>query len=243
MSGHSKWSTIKRKKAKIDGQRGKIFTRISKEIIIAARNGGVDPAGNMRLKAAIEKAKEANIPNDNIQRAIQKGAGGGEGANFEEFAYEGYGPGGVAILLFVATDNRNRTAGEVRHLLSKHGGNLGETGCVNWMFTEKGIIVIDRAESSISEDDLILLALEAGAEDIKVEEDNFEINTSPRDLDSVRSNLAKQGIPVVHAELAMVPQTYVKLQADEAEKMAKMIELLEDNDDIQSVYTNFESEE
>lgn len=243
MSGHSKWSTIKRKKAKVDSQRGKLFTKLSKEIIIAARNGGADPNGNMRLKAAVEKAKAANIPNDNIQRAIQKGAGGGEGANFEEFAYEGYGPGGVAILLYVATDNRNRTAGEVRHILSKNGGNLGETGCVGWMFNEKGVIILDRSETKISEDDLMLTAIEAGAEDVKVEEDSFEIITSPEAFETIREALVEQNIPIADAELAMVPQTTVKLQGDEAEKMNKMIDLLEDNDDIQAVYTNFEMEE
>lgn len=243
MSGHSKWSTIKRKKAKIDAQRGKVFTRLSKEIIIAARNGGPDPAGNMRLKAAIEKAKEANIPNENVQRAIQKGAGGGEGANFEEFSYEGYGPGGVAILLYVATDNRNRTAAEVRHILSKHGGNLGETGCVSWMFQEKGVIILDRSQINTDEDDLMMLALEAGAEDIKSEEDSFEIATAPGDFETVRLALTEQGIPVADAELSMVPQTTVKLQGEEAEIMTKVIDLLEDNDDVQAVYTNFEMDE
>lgn len=243
VSGHSKWSTIKRKKAKVDAQRGKIFTRLSKEIIIAARNGGPDTAGNMRLKAAVEKARAANIPNENIQRAIQKGAGGGEGSHFEEFSYEGYGPGGVAILLYVATDNRNRTAGEVRHILSKHGGNLGETGCVSWMFKEKGVMIFDRSEAKISEDDLMLAAIEAGAEDVKVEEDSFEITTAPEDFESVRSTLAEQGIPIADAEIAMVPQTNVKLQGEEAEKMIKIIDLLEDNDDVQAVYTNFVMEE
>ena len=243
MSGHSKWSTIKRKKAKIDAQRGKLFTRLSKEIIIAARNGGPDPGGNMRLKAAVEKAREANIPNDNIQRAIQKGAGGGEGANFEEFAYEGYGPGGVAVLIYVATDNRNRTAAEVRHILSKQGGNLGESGCVSWMFKEKGILILDRSQINMSEDDLMLAALEAGAEDIKTEEDSFEITTAPEDFEKVCETLKEQGIPLADAELSMVAQTMVKLQGDEAEKMIKIIDLLEDNDDVQAVYTNFEMEE
>ncbi|MEG6522192.1 YebC/PmpR family DNA-binding transcriptional regulator [Desulfotomaculum sp. 1211_IL3151] len=242
MSGHSKWSTIKRKKAKVDAQRGKIFTRLSKEIIIAARNGGPDPNGNMRLKAAIEKAKVANIPNDNIQRAIQKGAGGGDGANFEEFSYEGYGPGGAAILLNVATDNRNRTAGEVRHILTKYGGNLGETGCVGWMFNEKGMIIIDRQETDLSEDDMMLAALEAGAEDVKAEEDSFEVTTAPADFGAVKAALEEQGLPVADAELTMVPQSTVKLQGDLAEKMNKMIELLEDNDDVQEVFTNFEEE-
>lgn len=243
MSGHSKWATIKRKKAKNDSQRGKLFTRLSKEIIIAARNGGADPAGNMRLKSAIEKAKAANIPNENIQRAIQKGIGGGEGANFEEFSYEGYGPGGVAILLDVATDNRNRTAGEVRHILSKHGGNLGETGCVSWMFKKQGIIIIDRTETKLNEDEIMLAALEAGAEDVKVEDDSFEIITAPENLTTVESSLTEQGIPVAEAEITMIPQTTIKLQGEEAEKMVKLIEMLEDNDDVQAVYTNFEQEE
>lgn len=240
MSGHSKWATIKRKKAKIDAQRGKVFTRLSKEIIIAARNGGADPNGNMRLKTAIEKAKAANIPNDNIQRAIQKGAGAGDGANFEEFYYEGYGPGGVAILLKVATDNRNRTAGEVRHILSKNGGNLGETGCVSWMFKEKGVIIIDRTEIDINEDELMLAALEGGAEDVKAEDDSFEVITAPEDLESVKEALAAQGISIADAEITMLPENYIELQGDNADKMNKMIDLLEDNDDIQAVYTNFE---
>lgn len=243
MSGHSKWATIKRKKAKIDAQRGKVFTRLAKEIIVAARHGGGDPDGNMRLKTAIQRAKEANIPNDNIQRAIQKGAGGAEGSNFEEITYEGYGPGGVAILMHVMTDNRNRTAGEIRHYLSKHGGNLGETGCVGWMFNSKGVIVIDKAEVKLSEDDLMLAALEAGAEDIKAEDDSYEITTAPDDLEAVKEALVGQDISVADAEVTMVPQTMVKLTGKDAEMMIKLMDLLEDHDDIQEVFSNCDIDE
>jgi YebC/PmpR family DNA-binding regulatory protein len=243
MSGHSKWSTIKRKKEKIDSQRGKVFTRLAKEIIIAARQGGADLNANMRLKAAVQRAKEANIPNENIKRAIQKGSGELAGVNYEEITYEGYGPGGVAVMLEIMTDNRNRTAGEIRHLFSKYGGNLGETGCVSWMFDKKGLLVVDKTETALSEDDLMLTALDVGAEDVKDEEDSYEITTSPDDLDSVREALNAQGIPTVVAEVSLIPQNTVKLTGDDADRMLTLMDLLEEHDDVQNAYANFDIEE
>ena len=239
MSGHSKWATIKRKKAKVDAQRGKLFTRLSKEIILAAKAGGGDPDGNMRLKSAIQRAKEANIPNDNIQRAIMKGTGELGSGNFEEIIYEGYGPGGVAVMLEIMTDNRNRIAGEIRHFFSRYGGNLGETGCVSWMFDKKGLIVIDK-ETGADEDDLLLAALEVGAEDMKVEEDSFEIYTDPDNFEAVRDALAERGFALSEAELTMIPQTSINLADKEADQMLKLMDALEDLDDVQEVYANFD---
>lgn len=242
MSGHSKWANIKRKKAKVDAQKGKLFTKLAKEIIVAAKNGGGDPEANIRLKNAIQKAKEANIPNDNIQRAILRGTGELEGANYEEVNYEGYGPGGVAVLLEILTDNRNRTAGEIRHYFSKYGGNLGETGCVSWMFEKQGIIIVDK-NVQFSEDDLMLWALDAGAEDFKVEDEVYEITSLPDNLEAVKDFLEKQGVPITEAQLTMVPQNTVKLEGKEAEQMNKLIDLLEEHDDVQEVYTNFDNED
>ena len=239
MSGHSKWATIKRKKAKTDNQRGKLFTKLAKEIIVAAKQGGADPDGNMRLKAAIQRAKEANIPNDNIQRAVQKGAGSAGGDNYEEIIYEGYGPSGVAVMIEILTDNRNRTAGEVRHLFSRNGGNLGESGCVSWMFDKKGLIVVEKKDTLL-EDDLLMAALDAGAEDMKTEEDSYEIYTAPQDLDSVKESLLGQGIALADAEVTMMPQTTVSLTGKEAEQMIRLMDALEDHDDVQDVYANFD---
>lgn len=243
MSGHSKWATIKRKKAKVDAQRGKIFTRLSKEIILAARLGGGDPAGNMRLKTTIEKAKEANIPKESIQRAIMKGTGQLGGSNMEDIVYEGYGPGGVAVLMNIMTDNRNRTAGEVRHIFAKNGGNLGETGCVSWMFDRKGLLVIEKEGSNIDEEELMMLALETGAEDIKEEDEVFEVYTAPENFADVINGIEAQGIVLAEAEMAMIPQTTVKLEGEDAEKMIKLIDLLEELDDVDDVYTNFDMDE
>jgi len=241
VSGHSKWANIKHKKAKMDAQKGKIFTKLGRELIVAARAGGPDPAANFRLKIAIENAKAANMPNDNIQRAIQKGAGGGEGANYEELRYEGYGPGGVAIMLTILTDNRNRTAGELRHIFSKNGGNLGESGCVSWMFEEKGQLTVPRANLSLSEDDLMLLALDAGAEDLESEDESFQIYTAPVDMENVRQALLDQGIPIEEAAINLVPQNTVKIgDVEQAKKIIRLIETLEEHDDIQKVYTNFD---
>jgi YebC/PmpR family DNA-binding regulatory protein len=239
MSGHSKWATIKRKKAKVDAQRGKLFTRLSKEIILAAKAGGGDPDGNMRLKAAVQRAKEANIPNENIQRAIMKGTGELGSGSFEEIIYEGYGPGGVAVMLEIMTDNRNRIAGEIRHFFSRYGGNLGETGCVSWMFDKKGLIMIDK-ESGADEDELLLAALEAGAEDMRVEEDSFEIYAEPENFEAVRDALTEQGFSLAEAELTMVPQTSINLVDKDAEQMIKLMDALEELDDVQEVYANFD---
>lgn len=243
MSGHSKWATIKRKKAKVDAQRGKVFTRLAKEIIVAARQGGPDPEGNARLKTAIMRAKEANIPNDNIMRAIQKGAGETGGANYEEIIYEGYGPGGVAVMLEIMTDNRNRTAGEIRFIFSKNGGNLGETGCVAWMFNEKGIIVVEKADNKLDEDEIMLNAIDAGAQDFNTEDDLYEIVCDPADLQPVRESLEKAGIKIASAEVTMAPQTTVNLEGNKAEQMMRLMEALEDHDDVQNVYANFEIED
>ncbi|MGI6491851.1 MAG: YebC/PmpR family DNA-binding transcriptional regulator [Pelotomaculum sp.] len=243
MAGHSKWANIKRKKSKIDAQRGKLFTRLSREIIVAARNGGPDPDGNMRLKTAIQKAKEANIPSENINRAIQKGAGEVEGVSYEEFVYEGYGPGGVAVLLEIMTDNRNRTAGEIRHIFSRNGGSLGETGCVAWMFEQKGLLIVEKADNSINEDDLMLIALEAGVEDFKVEDDSYEITTAPADFHKVKEELENKGVDLAMAEITMVPQTTISLSGSDADMMVRLLETLEEHDDVQNVYANFELDE
>ncbi|MEL1135082.1 YebC/PmpR family DNA-binding transcriptional regulator [Desulfitobacterium sp. THU1] len=241
MSGHSKWANIKHKKAKADAQKGKAFTKLGRELIVAARSGGGDPNNNFRLKIAIDNAKAANMPNDNIQRAIQKGAGGGEGENYEELRYEGYGPGGVAIMVDIMTDNRNRTAGEVRHIFSKHGGNLGETGCVNWMFDEKGQLTIPKEDLQFDEDELMLVALEAGAEDLQQDDESFIIYTAPDDLENLRQALLDQGIIIEEAKTNQVPQNTIEIaDVEQAKKLVRMMELLEDHDDSQGVYANFE---
>ncbi|MFZ5646825.1 MAG: YebC/PmpR family DNA-binding transcriptional regulator [Bacillota bacterium] len=240
MSGHSKWSTIKRKKAKVDAVRGRIFTQLGKEIIMAAKAGGGDPDNNLRLKNAIAKAKEANIPNENIQRAIMKGTGELGGGNYEEIVYEGYGPGGVAVMLEAMTDNRNRTAGEVRHLFSKYGGNLGESGCVSWMFEKKGVIVVEKGPE-VDEDDLLMAALDAGAEDVKSEDDDaFEIITDPDSFEAVRDALSEKGVKYTEAQVSMIPKTTVKIEGAQAEMMLKLMDSLEELDDVNDLYTNFE---
>ncbi len=238
MSGHSKWANIKHRKGKMDAIRGKITTKISREITVAARAGGADPAGNMRLKLALQKAKENNVPKDNIQRAIQKGVGALDGGNYEEIVYEGYGPGGVAVLLEIMTDNRNRTAADIRHLFSKYGGNLGEAGCVSWMFDKKGLFLVDK--TGVNEEDLMLTALEAGAEDIKSEDDQYEITTAPDDWEQVRAALEAAKVVTASAQITMVPQTTVELAGDDAVKMLKLMDALEEHDDVQEVYANFD---
>jgi YebC/PmpR family DNA-binding regulatory protein len=239
MSGHSKWSTIKRKKGAIDAKRGKAFTKIIKEITLAARLGGGDVEGNSRLRQAVMAAKEENMPKDNIERAIKKGLGGGEGAaNYEEVTYEGYGPGGVAVLVEIMTDNKNRTVAEIRHILSKHGGNLGENGCVAWIFNKKGSIVIDK--KNIDEDALMELALEAGAEDVTTEGNEFEVITDPASFEKVKKAIDAKGIKHLEARIGMIPSNTVKLEMNKAEQMLKMMEKLEDNDDVQNVYANFD---
>ena len=241
MSGHSKWANIKHKKAKADAQKGKIFTKLGRELIVAARTGGGDPNNNFRLKIAIDNAKAANMPNDNIQRAIQKGAGGGEGTNYEELLYEGYGPGGVAVMVNVVTDNRNRTAGEMRHIFSKNGGNLGETGCVNWMFNEKGQLTLPKEDLKLEEDELMLVALEAGAEDMEQEEESFVLYTDPAEMEAVRQGILDQGIEISEAIVNLIPQNTVEIaDVEQAKKLIRLMDLLEEHDDTQGVYANFE---
>ncbi|WP_314625347.1 YebC/PmpR family DNA-binding transcriptional regulator [uncultured Selenomonas sp.] len=242
MSGHSKWANIKRKKGANDAIRGKITTKIGREITIAVRMGGGDPTGNMRLKLALSKAKANNIPKDNIQRAIQKGLGAAEGSNYEELTYEGYGPAGSAIMLDILTDNRNRSAADVRHIFSKYGGNLGETGCVGWMFKQKAVFIVEK-ETFEDEDELMSIVLEAGAEDLKAEDDVFEITADPADYEAIEAALGAKGIETASAEITMVPDTTVKLEGKDAEKMQSLIDALEENDDVQNVYSNYEFDE
>jgi len=239
MSGHSKWATTKHKKAAIDAKRGKMFTKITKEITVAAKLGGGEPDGNPRLRTAIAKAKGVSMPADNIKRAIQKGTGELPGVSYEEVTFEGYGPGGVALMIETMTDNRNRTVSEIRHILSKYGGNLGEAGCVSWMFHKKGYIVVSRIKSD--EEKLMSLALDSGAEDMQTEDDNFVITTSLNDYEKVKKALDDSGIPQEVAEITMVPQTYVKIEGSkEAGQMLRLMEALEDSDDVQNVYANFD---
>ncbi len=237
MSGHNKWSTIKHKKGAADAKRGKIFSKLIKEITIAARIGGGDPDGNPRLRSALDKARQANMPNDNVARAIKKGTGELEGTNYEEITFEGYGPSGVAILVETMTDNRNRTVSELRHLFSKLGGNLGEAGCVAWIFTKQGVLTFDK---SVGEEKLMEVALEAGAEDIKDEEDIFAVITAPSSYDAVKSACDSSSLAYIEANLSMVPQNTVKLDRGAAEKMLKLMDALEDHDDVQNVYANFD---
>ena len=238
MSGHSRWSQIKRKKGKADVQRGKLFSKILREITVAARNGGGDPKGNMRLKAAVESAKEVNMPADNIKRAIQKGTGELPGESYEEITYEGYAPGGVAVMVQVLTDNRNRTAPEIRHVFEKGGGNMGASGAVAWMFDRKGIITVDAEK--IGEDDLMAKALDAGATDMRRTEKVYEITTAPAEMDAVRDALQKAGVPIVEAQVTYVPQSTVRVEGPTATSVVRLVEALEDLDDVQHVYANFD---
>lgn len=242
MAGHSKWSNIKHRKAKADAQKGKVYTKFSKMIILAAREGGPDPNNNFKLKDIIDKAKAANMPNDNITRAIKRGSGELGGADFEEIVYEGYGPGGVAIMVDAATDNRNRTAGDMRHLFDKNGGNLGETGCVAWMFDKKGLIVIEKNED-IDMEGLMLLAIDAGAEDVEEDEDIIEIVTEVENLEEVKKALQEQEIAIESAEIAFLPKTMTTVTRDDGEKVERLLEVLEEHDDVQNVYTNYEPED
>lgn len=236
MSGHSKWSSIKHKKAAADAKRGKIFTKLIKEIMVAARMGGGDPDANPRLRTAIAAAKTDNLPKDKIERAIQKGTGELEGTDYEESIYEGYGPGGAAVLVESLTDNKNRTVADVRHIFNKNGGNLGENGCVSWMFKKKGYLVIER--SAVDEEALMEAALEAGAEDIREDESNFEVVCEPEDFESVKAAIDSAGIACIAAEITMLPDTTTNLVGREAEQMYRLMEMLEDCDDVQKVYTN-----
>ena len=237
MSGHSKWSTIKHKKAASDIKRGKIFTKIIKEITVAARmGGGGDPNTNPRLRTAIQAAKTENMPKDNIERAIKKGTGDLEGVSYDESIYEGYGPGGAAVLVDSLTDNKNRAVSDIRHIFAKNGGSLGESGCVAWMFSKKGYIVVERAV--VSEDALMEMALEAGAEDVREDDGNYEVIAAPEDFEEVKAAIEKAGIPAVAAEVTMLPQSTTSLAEKEAEQMVRLMDMLEDCDDVQKVYTN-----
>lgn len=236
MSGHSKWANIKHKKGKTDALRARITTKISKEITLAARMGGGDPVGNMRLKLALTKAKQNNVPKENIQRAIAKGVGATSGEGFEEMSYEGYGPGGVAIIVECSTDNKNRTAADVRYAFTHHGGSIGTPGCVGWMFKKKGIIIVDKEVAD--EDTLMLLALDSGAEDVQTHEEVYEIITEPDAFIAVSEALEKEGIEVESSEVSMIPDNTVSLDGEKAESMQKMIEALEEIDDVQEVYHN-----
>jgi len=242
MSGHSKWHTIKHKKGALDAKRGKIFTKLIKEITVATRTGGSgDPDSNARLRKAISDAKAQNMPNDTIERAIKRGTGEIEGAQYDEVTYEGYGPGGVAVLIDAMTDNRNRTVAEIRHIFSKNGGNLGESGSVGWMFDKKGYIVVDK--DGRSEDELFEIAIEAGADDMKDEGDVFEIYTSPESFEAVHEAIKNAGITPQVAEVTMVPQNYIQLTGADAKQMLKLFDSIEDNDDVQKVYANFDIDE
>ncbi|MBQ7810016.1 MAG: YebC/PmpR family DNA-binding transcriptional regulator [Clostridia bacterium] len=242
MSGHNKWSTIKQKKGKNDAARAKIFTKIGREIIVAVKEGGsADPTVNSKLRDCIAKAKANNVPNDNIERVIKKAAGDPDSSNYEAVTYEGYGPSGVAVIVEALTDNRNRTAGDVRHYFDKYGGNMGQQGCVSFMFERKGVLVIEREDLEKSEDEVMEAALEAGAADFEADEDIFTIYTEPSDLGAVRDDLAAQGYEFASAEVEQVPNTYTKLEDQETcDKMQKMLDMFEDNDDIQNVWHNWE---
>ena len=245
MSGHNKWSTIKQKKGKNDAARAKIFTKIGRELIVAVKEGGsADPAVNSKLRDCIAKAKANNVPNDNIERIIKKAAGEGDSTNYESVTYEGYGASGVAVIVEALTDNRNRTAGDVRHYFDKYGGNMGTPGCVSFMFEQKGVIVIDREDLEADEDTVMEHALEAGASDFEADEDVFTVYTEPSDMGAVRDDLSAKGYTFVTAEVAMVPNTYVKVEDQETqEKLQKMLDMFEDNDDIQNVWHNWEMTE
>lgn len=239
MSGHSKWATIKRKKGANDAIRGAMTTKISREITIAVKMGGADPTGNMRLKLALSKAKANNVTKDNINRAIQKGLGASDTSNYEEITYEGYGPGGTALMLEILTDNRNRTAANIRHIFSKHGGNLGENGCVAWMFHKKAVFTVDK-DSFDDEDALLEIAMDAGAEDFQALDDSFEITADPNDFNAIEAALAAKGIDTSSAEITQIPSSTVKLNQNDSEKLLKLLDALDADDDVQNVFGNYE---
>ncbi|HEY0546422.1 MAG TPA: YebC/PmpR family DNA-binding transcriptional regulator [Pyrinomonadaceae bacterium] len=241
MSGHSKWHTIKHKKGALDAKRGKVFTKLIKEITVAARTGGGDAGANARLRKAVSDAKAANMPNDTIDRAIKRGTGELEGVSYEEITYEGYGPGGVAVMVDSMTDNRNRTVAEIRHIFGKNGGNLGTSGAVSYLFDKKGYIVVEK--SAKSEDELFEIVTDAGAEDLRDDEDNFEIITSPENFDAVLTAVKGAGVEPQVAEVEMIPQNYIKLEGNDARQMLKLMESLEDHDDVQKVSANFDISE
>ena len=237
MSGHSKWSTIKRKKGKADAQRGKIFTKIIRVITVAARSGGGDPENNVKLKAAIQLAKENNMPNENIEKAIKRGTGEADGVSYEEIIYEGYGPGGVAVLIEALTDNKNRTTPEIRKIFSKNAGNLGENGCVAWMFDKRGYFIFEKAK--VNEDTIVDLALEAEAEDVKSDNENIEVITPPEDYQKFSNLIKEQNIDCLLSEVTLIPKTTVDLEGKKATQMLNLMEQLEEQDDVQKVYANF----
>ncbi len=240
MAGHSKWTNIKRKKARVDAERGKAFTKVSRELLIAAREGGSDPEENFRLRLAIDKARAVNMPNDSIQRAIKRGSGESGTESFEEITYEGYGPGGVAVMVMAMTDNRNRSASDIRYVFSKNGGNLGETGCVAWMFQKKGLLVVNLDEVDMSEDEFVDLTIESGAEDYESDGAGVEVYTQPEDFEEVEKFFEAKGIPFATAEVTMLPQNTVKVTGKAAQQVLNLIESLEDLDDVQQVYANFD---
>ncbi|MEA5001080.1 MAG: YebC/PmpR family DNA-binding transcriptional regulator [Endomicrobiaceae bacterium] len=238
MSGHNKWASIKHKKAATDSKRGKVFTKIIREMVVAAKEGGGVIENNARLRKAVADAREANMPQDNIKKAIQRGTGEIPGVIYEEMTYEGYGPAGVALIVETTTDNKNRTASDIRKIFSKHSGSMGETGCVGWMFSRKGFISIDKSASD--EDTVMTLALENGADDFVAEEDNYEIYTKVEDFENVKNALLAKNIQIAESEISMIPQTYVKLQGDDAEHMLKLMDELEEYDDVKNIFANFD---
>ena len=238
MSGHSKWSSIKHRKAAVDAKRGKLFSKLIKEITVAARIAGADTQINPRLRAAVLVAKSKNVPNDTIEKAILRGIGELDGVDYEEIVYEGYGPGGIAIMIDVVTDNRNRAIADIRHILSRHGGNMGEPGCVSWLFDKRGWMIIEKG--SIDEDELFMVALDSGADDLTVQDEHLEIITSPENFEAVREAVEVSGATILEAELTMLPQSTVKSEGKEAQRMLRLMEALEDSDDVQKVYANFD---
>ena len=238
MSGHSKWSSIKHRKAAVDAKRGKLFSKLIKEITVAARIAGADTQINPRLRAAVLVAKSKNVPNDTIEKAILRGIGELDGVDYEEIVYEGYGPGGIAIMIDVVTDNRNRAIADIRHILSRHGGNMGEPGCVSWLFDKRGWMIIEKG--SIDEDELFMVALDSGADDLTVQDEHLEIITSPENFEAVREAVEASGATILEAELTMLPQSTVKSEGKEAQRMLRLMEALEDSDDVQKVYANFD---
>jgi YebC/PmpR family DNA-binding regulatory protein len=241
MSGHNKWSTIKHKKGAADAKRGKLFSKLIKEITVAARQGGGDPEGNPRLRTAVQSARAANMPKDNIDKAIKRGTGEIAGVSYEEVTYEGYGPGGVAVLLETLTDNKNRTVAEVRKIFDKYGGSLGESGCVAWLFDKKGVIEI--SGQGLDEDEVMEVALESGAQDVKLDGDLYEIVSEPGDFEAVKSAVEEKGWSVQMANISMIPQNTVRLEGKKAEQMLKMMDALDDNDDVQNIHANFDISE
>ncbi|GAB1401730.1 YebC/PmpR family DNA-binding transcriptional regulator [Elusimicrobiota bacterium] len=238
MSGHNKWASIKHKKAATDSKRGKVFTKIIREIVVSAKESGGNPENNARLRKAISDAREANMPQDNIKKAIQRGTGEIPGVMYEEITYEGYGPAGVALIVETTTDNKNRTSAEIRKIFSKHSGNMGESGCVGWMFSRKGYITINKNASD--EDTVMTLALDSGADDFSVEDEVYEIYTNPEDLENVKNALSAKNIEIATSEISMLPQTYVKLTGDDAQHMLKLMDELEEYDDVKNVFSNFD---